>query len=136
MTKNFKSLHWFFSVGLFFFYQRYGTNEYQNIFGRVKRSQMNILILKNCPWKINGYFNKWIYLSKIFEYIQISEYLHKIVLDFFCPFSYFCGVFFTQMDPFWTNNNHLYPFLGNIEHSNIFAIIDIGRINIQIYSSV
>ena len=47
----------------------------------------------------------------------------------------FC-VFWTHIEPFWTNNNHFKPFLRNNENYKIFAFIDIGRMNIWIYSDI
>ena len=55
--------------------------------------------------EMNEYFCKWIYSSKIFEYIGISDYLRKIVLGLFWPFSYYV-LFWIQIEPVWTNNNH------------------------------
>ena len=54
--------------------------------------------------------------------------------ELFWPFSYVV-LFCIHIEPCWTNNKKKIPFLGNNENSNIFAIIDIGRMNIQIYSA-
>ena len=51
------------------------TNEYPNKFALEK--------IYKC-------FGEWIYLSKLFEYIQISDYIPKIVLDNFGNFYILC----------------------------------------------
>ena len=55
-------------------------------------------------------------------------------LGLFWPFSYDV-LFCIHIEPFWTNNKKIDQFLGNKDNSNIFAIIDITQMNIQIYSS-
>ena len=71
-------------------------------------------------------------MSKIYEYIQISDYLPKIVLDYFGHFFHFV-LFLANIKTFCSNNNHLKPFLGNNENLNTFAIIDIGQMKTRIH---
>ena len=72
------------------------------------------------------------------ENIQI--YFNTLIFSQDCfgllwPLSYFV-LFWAHIKPLWTNNTHDYPFFGNDENSNIFAIIDIGQMNILIHLSV
>ena len=80
-------------------YLRYWTNDYRNIFGMIKRSRMNVGI--SLLRKINEYFYKWIYLSKIFQYIWISDILSKQFLDYLGNFYILCyfGPIFSQLGP-------------------------------------
>ena len=76
---------------------------------------MNILI--NAAWQkdeysnkfaletFNKYFCKGIYLSKIFEYILISDNLAKTVFDYVGDF-FKSLLFKTNIELFWTNNKH------------------------------
>ena len=69
--------------------------------------------------------------------IQIYSNIYLFAKDcfgLFWLFSYFL-LFWAHIKEFWTNNNQVKPFLGNNENSNIFAIIDIGQMNIQIHLS-
>ena len=74
-----------------------------------------------------------IFVQNIRMYSNIRLFSHDC-FGLFWPFSYFV-LFWTHIEPFWTNNNNFKPFLGNNENSNIFAFTDIGRMNIRIYSS-
>ena len=67
--------------------------------------------------------------SNIFDYqnICLGLSLTDLAIHIFC-------VFLTQIELFWTIINYLKPFLMNNENSNLFAIIDIGQMHIQIFS--
>ena len=79
--------------------------------------------------------------------IFVNEYIHPKYLNTFkyqivCTRLFwnilailiFC-VFWTHIETFWSINTYFWTFLGNNENSNIFAIINIGRMNIRIYLS-
>ena len=107
------------------------TNEYPNKFAHEK---------------ISEYFWEWIYLSKIFECIRISDYFPKIILDYFGHFHMLCyfvpllihfGPIINDLITFgkqWKFKYIRYHRYWTNEYPNILFSINIWRMNIRIYS--
>ena len=108
------------------------TNEYPNKFAH---------------GKIKEYFCEWIYLSKTFECIWISDYFPKIILDYFGHFHMLCYFvpILNHFGPIIKKNLtifgkqwkfkyiHYHRYWTN-EYQNILVSINRWRMNIQIYS--
>ena len=113
-------------------YHRYWTNESPTIFGRKKRSQINIQI--SLPQdKISECIGEWIYSLKVFKYIQISDYLPNIVYEYLGHFHSLCS-FLPTLNRFWPKKNnfwvqwkfkyiHSHIYCTN-EYSNMFVSIN------------
>ena len=90
-------------ISEYILYHRYWRNEYPNIFGMVKRSQMNIRI--NTPQKksTNIFANEYIHAkySNIFEYQIICPRLFWTILCYFGPISNHFGPIITICNHFW-----------------------------------
>ena len=97
--------------------------------------------------KINEYFCEWIYLSKIFECIRISDYVPNIILDYFGHFHMLCYfvpilnhfgpiiIFLTIFGKIqWKFKYIRYHRYWTNEYPNIFVSINRWQINIRIYS--
>ena len=93
------------------------TNVYPNKFAVKKNQQIY--------WRMN------ICVQKILIYSHIRLF-SQVCFGLFWLFSYLV-LFWTYIVPFWPNYKHFYQFLGDTEHSNIFAVIDIGQMIIRIY---
>ena len=74
---------------------------------------------------MNEYFGEQIYLSKIFENIQISDYMPKIVFDYLGNFhiSVYFGHIFTHFGPIITVFNNFWETL-KIQMYSLSYILD------------